>query len=56
MSFYEKMVDIAHEWAEQEGASAIDVDAAVDYALKHRLYQRRPPTQRELCTRDMRRK
>lgn len=54
MSFYEKMVDIAHEWAEQEGASAIDVDAAVDYALKHRLYQRRPPTQRELCTRDMR--
>ena len=55
MSFYEKMVDIAHEWAEQEGVSAIDVDAAVDYALKHRLYQRRPPTQRELCTRDMRR-
>jgi hypothetical protein len=55
MTFYDKMVDIAHEWAEQEGASAIDVDAAVEYALKHRLYQRRPPTQKELCARDMRR-
>jgi hypothetical protein len=55
MSFYDEMVKIADDWAEQEGASAIDVDAAVDYALKNRLYQRQPPTQRELCARDMRR-
>ncbi len=55
MSFNEKMVGIADEWAEQEGASAIDPEAAADYALKHGLYRRKPPTQRELCIRDMRR-
>jgi hypothetical protein len=55
MSFNDEMVRIADEWAEQEGASAIDAEAAADYALKHRLYQRQPPTQRELCIRDMRR-
>ena len=55
MDFYDKMVEIAEEWADKQGASAIDVDAAVDYALKHKLYDRQPPTQRELCTRDMRR-
>jgi hypothetical protein len=55
MTFYDKMVEIAHEWAELEGASAIDAEAAADYALKKRLYQRQPPTQRELCIRDMRR-
>jgi hypothetical protein len=55
MSFNDEMLKIAEEWAEQEGANAIDVEAAVDYALKNRLYERQPPTQRELCTRDMRR-
>lgn len=55
MSFNEEMVRIAEEWAEQEGASAIDAEAAADYALKNRLYRRQPPTQRELCIRDMRR-
>lgn len=55
MSFNEDMLKIAHEWAEQEGASAIDVEAVVEYALLNKLYQRKPPTQRELCARDMRR-
>jgi hypothetical protein len=55
MSFHEEMVKIAEEWQEQEGASAIDVEAAVDYALTNKLYRRKPPTQRELCLRDMRR-
>lgn len=55
MSFYDEMVRIADEWAEQEGATAIDAAAAADYALQNRLYQRQPPTQRELCIRDMRR-
>ncbi|MBS1852316.1 MAG: hypothetical protein JST79_15525 [Acidobacteria bacterium] len=55
MSFNDEMVKIAEEWQEQEGASAIDVEAAVDYALTNKLYQRQPPTQRELCLRDMRR-
>jgi hypothetical protein len=55
MSFHEEMVKIAEEWQEQEGASAIDVEAAVDYALTNKLYRRQPPTQRELCLRDMRR-
>jgi hypothetical protein len=55
MSFYDNMLDIADEWAEQEGASAIDAEAAADYALKHKLYDRQPPSQRELCIRDMRR-
>lgn len=55
MTFYDKMVEIADEWAEQEGATAIDAEAAADYALKNKLYQRQPPTQRELCIRDMRR-
>ncbi|HET6843164.1 MAG TPA: hypothetical protein VFK06_16035 [Candidatus Angelobacter sp.] len=55
MSFNEEMVKIAEEWQEQQGASAIDVEAAVDYALTHKLYRRQPPTQRELCSRDMRR-
>ena len=55
MSFYDEMVKIAEECAEQEGASAIDPQAAADYALKHRLYDRQPPSQRELCIRDMRR-
>jgi hypothetical protein len=55
MSFNEEMVQIAEEWQEQEGASAIDVEAAVDYALTNKLYRRQPPTQRELCLRDMRR-
>ena len=55
MSFYDEMVKIADEWAEQEGAAAIDAEAAADYALKHKLYQRHPPSQRELCIRDMRR-
>jgi len=55
MAFYEDMVDIANKWAEQEGASAIDAEAAADYALKHKLYDRKPPSQRELCIRDMRR-
>jgi hypothetical protein len=55
MSFYNEMVRIAEECAEREGASAIDAEAAADYALKHRLYDRQPPTQRELCVRDMRR-
>lgn len=49
------MLDIADEWAEKEGASAIDAAAAADYALKYKLYDRQPPTQRELCIRDMRR-
>jgi hypothetical protein len=49
------MVRIADEWAKREGASAIDPEAAADYALKRRLYDRQPPTQRELCIRDMRR-
>jgi hypothetical protein len=55
MTFYDKMVEIADEWAEQEGASAIDAEAAADYALKQKLYDREPPTKRELCIRDMRR-
>ena len=55
MSFNEEMVKIAEEWQEQEGASAIDVEAAADYALTHKLYDRTPPTKRELCIRDMRR-
>lgn len=55
MSFYDEMVRIADEWAKREGASAIDPEAAADYALKCRLYDRQPPTQRELCIRDMRR-
>jgi hypothetical protein len=55
MSFNEDMVQIAEDWQEQEGASAIDVEAAADYALKHKLYDRTPPTKRELCIRDMRR-
>lgn len=55
MSFYDEMVKIADEWADQEGATAIDVEAAADYALQHKRYQRQPPTQRELCIRDMRR-
>lgn len=55
MSFYEKMVEFAEEWAEQEGAAAIDAEAAADYALQRKLYQRQPPTQREMCIRDMRR-
>lgn len=55
MSFNDQMLRIAEEWAEQEGASAIDAEAAADYALKNRLYRRQPPTQRELCIRDMRR-
>jgi len=54
MSFNDEMVKIAEEWQEQEGASVIDVEAAVDYALTNKLYRRRPPTQRELCLRDMR--
>lgn len=55
MSFNDELVQIAEEWAEQEGSTSIDAEAAADYALKHRLYQRQPPTQRELCVRDMRR-
>jgi hypothetical protein len=55
MSFYDDMVSIADEWAKEEGAAAIDVEAAVEYALRRKLYQRQPPSQRELCTRDMRR-
>ena len=55
MSFNDDLVRIAEECAEREGASAIDVEAAADYALKHRLYDRQPPTQRELCVRDIRR-
>jgi hypothetical protein len=55
MSFNEEMVKIAEDWQEQEGASAIDVEAAADYALTHKLYDRTPPTKRELCIRDMRR-
>ncbi|HKB92025.1 MAG TPA: hypothetical protein VKC60_16025 [Opitutaceae bacterium] len=55
MSFYDKMVEIADEWADEQGASAIDAEAAADYALQHKLYDRQPPTQRELCIRDMRR-
>jgi hypothetical protein len=55
MTFNDQMVQIAEDWQEQEGASAIDVEAAVDYALKNKLYRRQPPTQRELCLRDMRR-
>jgi hypothetical protein len=54
MSFNDDLVRFAHEWAEQEGAAAIDAVAAADYALEHGLYQRHPPTQRELCIRDMR--
>ena len=30
MTFNDQMVQIAEEWQEQEGASAIDVEAAVD--------------------------
>lgn len=55
MSINDDLVKIAEEWAEQEGAAAIDAEAAADYALEHKLYQRTPPTQRELCIRDMRR-
>jgi hypothetical protein len=55
MSFNEELVKIAEDWQEQEGASAIDVEAAADYALKHKLYDRTAPTKRELCIRDMRR-
>ena len=55
MSLYDEMLQIAEEWAEQEGASAIDAEAAADYALRHKLYDRQPPSQRELCIRDMRR-
>jgi hypothetical protein len=55
MTFNDKMLEIADEWAEQEGATAIDAVAAADYALETKQYQRQPPTQRELCIRDMRR-
>ena len=55
MAFYDEMVKIAHEWAEYEGANAINAEAAADFALKQRRYDRQPPSQRELCIRDMRR-
>jgi hypothetical protein len=55
MSFNEKLVKIAEDWQEQEGASAIDVEAVADYALKHKLYDRPLQTKRELCIRDLRR-
>ena len=54
MSFYDEMLKIADEWAAKSGASAIDVEAAADYALKHKRYDRPAPTQREMCIRDMR--
>ena len=47
MSFNDELVKIAEEWAEQEGAAAIDAEAAADYALQRKLYQRQPPSQRE---------
>jgi len=55
MSFNDKLVKIAEDWQEQEGASAIDVEAVADYALKHKLYDRPLQTKRELCVRDLRR-
>lgn len=55
MTFYDKMVEIADVWADKQGASAIDAEAAADFALENKLYDRQPPTQRELCIRDMRR-
>ena len=55
MSFNDKLVQIAEDWQEQEGASAIDVEAVADYALKHKLYDRPLQTKRELCIRDVRR-
>jgi hypothetical protein len=55
MSFNDKLVKIAEDWQEQEGASAIDVEAVADYALKHKLYDRPLQTKRELCIRDLRR-
>jgi hypothetical protein len=55
MSFNDKLLKIAEDWQEQEGASAIDVEAVADYALKHKLYDRPLQTKRELCVRDLRR-
>jgi hypothetical protein len=55
MSFNDELVRIAEECAKREGANAIDPEAAADYALKRKLYDRQPPTQRELCVRDIRR-
>lgn len=55
MSYYDDLVKIAEECAEQDGASVIDAEAAAIYAIEHKLYQRHPPTLLELCTRDMRR-
>jgi len=55
MSFNDRLVQIAEDWQEQEGASAIDVEAVADYALKNKLYDRPLQTKRELCIRDVRR-
>ena len=49
------MLKIVDKWAIQTGSETIDVEAATDYVLKNKLYDRPPVTQREQCMRDIRR-
>lgn len=50
-----KISDLMEEWAIQNGADAIDVDQASDWALETGRYTRPPISTKQQCMQDMRR-
>lgn len=55
MDYNVRMADIMREWQIETGADAIDVDAASAWACETGRYQRKPPSQQQLCKQDMKR-
>jgi hypothetical protein len=54
-SYKQRMFDLTQEWAIETGAEVIDVDAASDWALAKKKYQRVPISAKQQCMADMRR-
>lgn len=55
MDYNVRMADIMREWQIETGAEVIDVEAASVWACETGKYQRKPPSQQQLCKQDMKR-
>ena len=49
------MLDIAHDWAREEGVDEIDIDKVYEYADENNLYDRKPISKKQQFKAELRR-
>jgi len=53
LSYDEHMQKLAHEYRREFGVDVFDPDAVVEWAIATKRWQKKPPTQAQLCRKDL---